>query len=78
MAAQLRTPRLLRVGSDFSGLDTGILALKRLQLPLEISFCSDTDPHCKKILETFHKPKRFYDNAEKRKPEDEIPVDVVH
>ena len=47
MPVQLRVPRLVCVGSDFSGLDTGIFALKRLQLPVEVSFCSDTDPHCK-------------------------------
>lgn len=76
MPVQLRVPRLVCVGSDFSGLDTGIFALKRLQLPVEVSFCSDTDPHCRKLLEAAHKPKCFFDDAEQRKPEDEIPVDV--
>ena len=73
----LRTPRVIKVGTDFSGLDTAVLALQRLShLPVQLCFCSDTDKHCKKLLLHFHQPKNFYDNAEGRKKEEEVPVDL--
>ena len=73
----LRTPRVIKVGTDFSGLDTAVLALQRLShLPVQLCFWSDTDKHCKKLLLHFHQPKNFYDNAEGRKKEEEVPVDL--
>ena len=76
METSVRTPRLLRMGSDFSGMDTATVALKRLGCPVELVFCSDNDPHCKKILLASHKPRKFYDDADARTKEEEVSVDV--
>lgn len=73
----LRTPRLVRIGTDFSGFDTALIALRRLpHIPLQLAFCSDSDQHCKKLLLNFHEPVKFYDDASSRKQQDELPVDV--
>ncbi|CAL1126474.1 unnamed protein product [Cladocopium goreaui] len=72
-----RTPRLVKVGSDFSGLDTGMLALQRLpQIPVEHTFCSDSDEDCQKLLQKFYNPKTLYGDVSNRKEEDEKTVDL--
>lgn len=73
----LRTPRKVRVGTDFSGLDTALLALARLpHIPVEVSFCSDIDKNCQKLATHFHRPQKFYEDANGRRKEEEVPVDV--
>lgn len=75
MALLLRTPRVIRVGTDFSGLDTAIIALKRLGLPLQHAFSSDCDAGCKKMLRHFHSPQFLFNDAATRSPEEEVAVD---
>ena len=70
----LRTPRVLRVGTDFSGLDTAVLALKRLDLPMRVQFVSDCDPACQRLLRALHKPKALFTDVLARTPDEEEPV----
>ena len=74
MAADHRTPRKILVGSDFSGLDSAWFALQRLQLPVELQFCSDSDAKCKVLIQGLHKPIRFHDDVTTRTPDEELPV----
>lgn len=59
----MRTPRVVRVGTDFSGLDTAVLALKRLRLPMKLEFASDTESSCQRLLQGLHQPAAFYPDA---------------
>lgn len=74
--AALRVPRLLQVGTDFSGLDTAWVALQRLSLPSKLMFCSDKHPACKRFLQAKHKPVKFFDDVEARQPEQEVYCDI--
>ena len=69
-----RKPRVLKFGSDFSGLDSAWLALGRLGVTSEFCFASDTDKACRKLLQT-HGPKRLFGDVLERRPEEE---EVVH
>ena len=71
-----RVPRLLQVGTDFSGLDSAWVALQRLKLPAKLMFCSDSDKFCQKFIKTKHKPLKFFDDIEERQPEAEDYCDV--
>eukprot|EP00438_Fugacium_kawagutii_P035754 Skav229348 [mRNA] locus=scaffold2596:472491:473528:+ [translate_table: standard] len=73
----LRTPRLIRVGTDFSGLDTALLALGRLpHIPVEVSFCCDNDKNCQKLAVKYHQPKKFFTSADNRARDEEVAVDA--
>lgn len=74
MAEGNRTPRNILVGSDFSGLDSAWFALQRLQLPVELQFCSDSDAKCKALIKGIPRPKRFHDDVTTRTPDEELPV----
>ena len=41
----------ITLGSDCSGVGTDAIALKRLGVPFRNLFCSDTNQHCRKVLE---------------------------
>ena len=62
----LRAPRVLKVASDFSGLDSAWLAVQRLGVPASLQFCCDSDKHCKALLTHLHSPLKFYDNISER------------
>ena len=69
--------RIIKVGSDFSGMDTAVVALKRLKhLHTSLEFCSDNDEKCKQFVQEVHAPKRFFDNAMRSKEEQPPAVDV--
>ena len=63
-----RVPRVLKFGSDFSGLDSAWLALKRLKIPAKLVFCSDNNAACKQLLLKLHEPERFYNDVSGRSP----------
>ena len=60
---KLRVPRVLKVGTDFSGLDSSLFALKRLKVSTDHVFSSDVDPACRALLEEEHKPRRLYEDV---------------
>lgn len=54
-----------------------MLALQRLpQIPVEHTFCSDSDEDCQKLLQKFYNPKTLYGDVSNRKEEDEKTVDL--
>ena len=70
-----RIPRVLQVGTDFSGLDSAWIALQRLQLPCRLCFCSDTEPACRAFLQR-HGPGQVFEDISSRTPEQEVYCDV--
>ena len=54
-----------------------MLALQRLpQIPVEHTFCSDSDEDCQKLLQKFYNSKTLHGDVSNRKEEDEKTVDL--
>lgn len=51
------------LGSDFSGLDTPVIACRRLGLSFNHVFSSDVSPAAKKIIEHTHRPANYYEDV---------------
>eukprot|EP00959_Pyramimonas_sp_CCMP1952_P014070 297754-Pyramimonas_sp.AAC.1 len=51
-----RRPKVIKIASDFTGLDTASVALGRMGVDHVNIFCSDTDSNCKTIVEHLHSP----------------------
>ena len=58
----------------FLGWIAAWFALQRLQLPVELQFCSDSDAKCKALIKGIPRPKRFHDDVTTRTPDEELPV----
>ena len=71
-----RCPRTLKVGSDFSGLDAGAVALKRLGVEHTVQFTCDTLKASYTIMNKVHAPVKIFTDIMSRTKEDEEPVDV--
>lgn len=52
----------LRVGTDCSGIDAPIQALKIMNIPISYEFASDIDPNSKTSIMCNDSPKMFFDN----------------
>ena len=50
LATNTKTPTLLRIGTDCSGMEAPIQALRNLQAPHEHVFSSEIDSHCIKTI----------------------------
>ena len=57
----LRVPRKIKFGSDFSGVDGWLMALKSLTEIMHVFSC-DSCPHVKTYTMYAHRPKEFYEN----------------
>jgi len=76
-ARQLRVPRVVKFGSDFSGCDAGAVAMKRMAVSHEVVFCSDTDKICRDVLcNADPPPKKVYHDILLRKKAEYNYVDV--
>ena len=65
----------LRVGSDFSGIDTPLLALRKLGVSVRHVFASDSSPTCRKVIKSVHGPTRLYSDVQHPKhPHDVVDV----
>ena len=51
---------VLRVGTDCSGLETPIQALKRLKIPIKHAWSSDIEPNCIKNIKANFKPQLLF------------------
>ena len=69
-----RCVKVLKVGTDFSGVDTCCTALHRMGIEHTLEFASDSDPACRKVLEHVHKPVMLHPNILDRS--DEVAVDL--
>ena len=56
----------LNIGTDCSGIDAPIEALKLMGINFNYKFASDIDADCKKSIETNGKPNMFYDDITSR------------
>jgi DNA-cytosine methyltransferase len=74
--AALRVPRKIRFGSDFSGMDGWLVALKRLKVDIVHEFSSDTAPACRKYIQRAHQPKVCFRSVLDRTPEQEEYTDL--
>lgn len=74
-ARKLHAKKVLRYGSDFSGMEAPMLALRTLGVNVKHVFASDINKHCKKLILNMGSPAIFYDSIQDRKPEATPPVD---
>jgi len=59
--------RPLRVGTDCSGIEAPIMALRRLRVPHQHEFSSEIDPHCLESLRANYHPKILFGDMRARK-----------
>ena len=71
-----RCPKVIKFGSDFSGLDAAAVALKRMKVNYSMEFACDNDASSQKVLQSIHKPKKLFQNIVDRTTADETYVDV--
>ena len=71
-----RVPKVIRFGSDCSGMDTAAYALKRLGVHFVHKFASDTHPAARKIIELSSRPERLFDDMLSRTTDEEPEVDI--
>ena len=55
------------VGTDCSGIETPLIALRNLNVPLQHVFSCDNDPNVKKVILANFKPGVFFDDLTQRK-----------
>ena len=68
--------RQMTVGTDCSGMDTPIQALRNLGLPYRHVFSSDVDETCRKFIRENHNPETLYEDISSRDIQKVAPVDV--
>lgn len=61
-----REDRVLRLGTDFSGLDVVVLVLRRLGVLFEHCFSSDSDPKVRALIQHQHKPNILFEDVTAR------------
>ena len=71
-----RCPKVIKMGSDFSGLDAAAAALKRMGVKYSSEFMCDNSKHSKNILSNVYAPKRFFDDIMDRDEEALPDVDL--
>lgn len=76
MAKLLRAPKFLKVGTDFSGMEMPLIALRKLGVRVQHEFSCDITPACEKYITKVVKPKVFYKGVESRKIEEMPTVDA--
>ena len=71
-----RCPKVIKLGSDFSGMDGAAAALRRMNIPHRCVFVSDPFPASQKILRHVCKPDKIFSDILLRTADEERPVDV--
>ena len=75
-ARRPRCPKVIKFGSDFSGLDAAAAALKRMRVLHQCVFASDVLNASRTILLHVHKPTKIFTDILERTAEQEEPVDL--
>ena len=70
------SPRQLTIGTDCSGLEAPIQALKNLKVKHDHVFSSDIDPSAIKFIKENFKPKTMFHDVTTRDPEEAAHVDI--
>ena len=73
---KLRAPRIIRLGSDCSGLDSAHFSLVGLGAPFINKFTSDILPEAQLVQENTSKPEKIHPDMLARKVHEETEVDV--
>ena len=68
----IRAPKVVKYGSDFTGLNAGAIALARMNIPFQKVFSSDSAPECRKVLECQKNPGKIYEDVLTRPPADGV------
>ncbi len=76
LTTALRAPKFLKVGTDFSGMDMPVLALKRLGVNHTHVFSSDIEPSCNKFLTQVVKPEIIFKDVTERRNSEVGAVDL--
>lgn len=63
---------VIRVGTDCSGIEAPIQALKKLKIPFTHEFSSEIDMNCIKSIKANYKPKRIYGDKDGKYPNGDI------
>ena len=71
-----RALKVIKFGSDFTGLDAAAAALNRMQVPHHCVFSSDLLTASQKILQHVYQPKQMFKNILDRIADQEEPVDI--
>lgn len=58
--------KTLKIGTDCSGIEAPIQALKQMKIKFSHEFASDIDENCRKSIEANYKPKILYSDMTKR------------
>lgn len=67
---------MLRVGTDCSGIEAPIQALKKLGIPYEHTFCSDIDKHVIQTIQKNYSPKKIFGDITTRDINDVPDIDL--
>ena len=70
-------PLAVKVGSDFSGMEMGIVALRKLGIPYHHCFSTDNNSRCASLIQTCFRPDVLYEGIENRDPGSMAYVDVM-
>jgi len=68
--------RPLRVGTDCSGIEAPIVALKQLGVPFSHEFSSEVDKHCVATIKANFSPKIIFNDMTKRNVKDIPDIDL--
>ena len=71
-----RRSRAVRVGTDFSGMDTVLWALHDAGVPIDHVFSCENHAPCMKLIMHHHAPRKLYVDIERRYPRTTPAVDV--
>jgi DNA (cytosine-5)-methyltransferase 1 len=71
-----RVPKIIRFGSDFTGLDTAAYALNRLGVRYINKFASDVLPEARQLIELAHRPEKIIVDMLGRTIPEEAQVDL--
>ena len=72
----IRAPKVVKYGSDFTGLNAVGIALARMEVPFTKVFSSDSAPECRRVLKCQKDPGKIYEDVLTRPPADEEYVDL--
>ncbi|MCP4242477.1 MAG: DNA cytosine methyltransferase [bacterium] len=69
--------RWVRVGTDFSGWDTPLMALENVGIPFRHMFSCEIDPEVRKVLQATRRPETLYEDIRARNPQSTARVHLL-
>ena len=73
---QPRRPKVLKLASDFSGVETASVAMKRMGISHSLEFVSESDSACMSVIKKNHQPAHTFSNILERTAAEETYADV--